>query len=122
MEGAYGVGPVVVPRLTPVGSRTEAFIGTYLLMRDAELDTTGVRALVERGLGQLLRYRWAPGPVHLLANPEAAYGAVPGSPVDLTSRNDFTQHAGSSWIRWLEILREEADPASSTASDPESAD
>ncbi len=108
VEGGYGVGPVVVPRLTPVGSRSEAFIGTYLMMRDAGLDTAGVRGVVERGLRQLLRYRWAPGPTHLLADPAGAHGAVPGSPVDLSARNDFTQHAGSSWIRWLEVLEEEA--------------
>ncbi|MEM6959361.1 MAG: hypothetical protein AAF411_10900 [Myxococcota bacterium] len=111
VEGGYGVGPVVVPRLTPVGSRSEAFIGTYLMMQDAGVDTAGVRALVERGLGQLLRYRWAPGPTHLFADPAGARGGVPGSPTDLTSRNDFTQHAGSSWIRWYEVLQGEAQPA-----------
>ena len=105
--GAYGVGPVVMPRLTPVGSRTEAFIGTYLMLRDAGMETAGVRALVERGLGQLLRYRWAPGPTHLFADPGGAQGGVPGSPIDLSARNDFVQHAGSSWVRWLEVLQEE---------------
>ena len=108
VEGGYGVGPVLIPRLTPVGSRTEAFIATYQLMKHRGLDTTRVRGVVERGLGQLLRYRWAPGPTHLLADPIAARGAVPGSLVDLTSRNDFTQHAGSAWIRWAAVLREEA--------------
>ncbi len=107
VAGAFGVGPVVVPRLTPVGSRTEAFVGTYLLMKHEGMDTEGVRAVVERGLGQLLRWRWAPGPTHHFADPEAAVGGLPGSPVDLTSRNDFVQHAGSAWIRWAEVLREE---------------
>lgn len=107
VEGAYGAGPVIVPRLTPVGSRTEAFINTYLLFQHHGADTTEIRALIERGLGQLLRYRWAPGPTHLLANPRAAQGGMPGSPVDLTSRNDFVQHAGSAWIRWAEVLRSE---------------
>ncbi len=107
VEGAFGVGPVVVPRLTPVGSRTEAFVGTYLLMDHEGMDTAGVRAVVERGLGQLLRWRWAPGPTHFFADPAGARGGVPGSPVDLTSRNDFVQHAGSAWIRWAEVLREE---------------
>lgn len=111
VKGAFGVGPVIVPRLTPVGSRTEAFVGTYLLMDHEGMDTAGVRAVVERGLGQLLRWRWAPGPTHHFADPEGAYGGVPGSPVDLTSRNDFVQHAGSAWIRWAEVLREEREGA-----------
>lgn len=110
-EGAYGVGPVVVPRLTPVGSRSEAFVGTYEMMRDAGMDTTQVRRVVERGLEQLLRYQFRPGPTHLFADPEGAYGAIPGSPVDLRCRNDFTQHAGSSFVRWYEVLQEEAQTA-----------
>ena len=36
---------------------------------------------------------------------------MPGSPVDLTVRNDFVQHAGSAWIRWAEVLREEREAA-----------
>lgn len=107
VEGGYGVGPIILPRLTPVGSRTEAFIGTYLLLRQHGQDTTRARAVVERGLGQLLRWRWAPGPTHLFASPLRAHGGMPGSPVELVSRNDFVQHAGSAWIRWAEVLREE---------------
>ncbi|AKF03459.1 hypothetical protein [Sandaracinus amylolyticus] len=107
VEGGYGVGPLLLPRLTPVGSRTEAFINTYLLLRHHGRDTSRARAVVERGLGQLLRWRWAPGPTHLFARPERALGGMPGSQVDLTSRNDFVQHAGSAWIRWAEVLREE---------------
>ncbi len=106
-EGGFGVGPVLLPRLTPVGSRTEAFINTYLLRQHHGLDTTQARAVVERGLGELLRWRWAPGPTHLFADPTGAFGGMPGSPVDLTSRNDFVQHAGSAWIRWAQVLREE---------------
>jgi hypothetical protein len=74
-------------------------------------DTTLAREVVERGLAELLRWRWAPGPTHLFADPEGAYGGTPGSPVDLTARNDFVQHAGSAWIRWAEVLREEREAA-----------
>ncbi|MEO0323498.1 MAG: hypothetical protein AAF447_11120 [Myxococcota bacterium] len=105
--GAYGVSAFLLPRLTPVGSRTEAFIGTYQLLAHRGEDTTVARRVVERGLGALLRWRWAPGPTHLLADPEAAQGGLPGSPVDLTVRNDFVQHAGSSWVRWSDVLKAE---------------
>jgi len=107
VAGMYGVGPLVVPRLTPVGSRSEAFISTYEMARLAGVDTARPRRLVERGLAALLRWSWNPGPVHLLYRPTEARGGVPGSPVDLDVRNDFVQHAGSAIIRWAEILREE---------------
>lgn len=105
--GAYGFGPVVVPRLTPVGSRTEAFIQTYRLARHRGAPTRHLRAHIERGLSQLLRYRWAPGPTHLFARPGAAHGGVPGSPAELTVRNDFVQHAGSAFIEWADVLKRE---------------
>lgn len=106
-RGAYGVGPLLVPRLTPVASRTEAFISTYEMARRAGHDTAALRAQVERGLGMLLRWRWSPGPTHLLADPPAAHGGIPGSPVQLEVRNDFVQHAASAMIRWADILHRE---------------
>ncbi|MEM9067885.1 MAG: hypothetical protein AAGE52_05240 [Myxococcota bacterium] len=107
VAGSYGVGPLIMPRLTPVGSRTEAFVSTYQLVKHHGQPTDEIRALVERGLGMLLRWRWAPGPTHLLADPMGAHGGMPGSPVDLNARNDFVQHAGSAWIRWADVLRQE---------------
>ncbi len=110
VAGAYGAGPLIVPRITPVGSRSEAFVSTYELFKHYRRDTTELRALIERGLGQLLRWRFAPGPTHLLADPARAHGGVPGSPVDLTVRNDYVQHAGSAWIRWADVLRRARNP------------
>ena len=106
-SGGYGVGPLLVPRLTPVASRTEAFISTYEMAERAGHDTVELRAQVERGLGMLLRYRWDPGPTHLLADPLEAHGGIPGSPVELEVRNDYVQHACSAMIRWSEILDRE---------------
>jgi hypothetical protein len=106
-EGGYGVGPFLVPRLTPAGSRTEALVAIYQAAKERGAETGELRTLIERGLGFLLRWRWAPGPAYLLADPTAAYGAVPGTPVDAVVRNDYIQHAGSSWIRWASILQQE---------------
>lgn len=119
VSGGYGVGPVLLPRLTPVGSRTEAFVSTYQLLKQRGEPTDEVRALVERGLGMLLRWRWAPGPTHLLAHPAEARGGMPGSPIDLTVRNDFVQHGGSAWIRWADVLRVEREAAGSTSNSDE---
>ncbi len=104
VEGAYGVGPLIIPRLTPVGSRTEAFISTYVAAERAGIEDAALRHQIEAGLAMLLAYRWAPGPTHLLANPGAAHGGIPATGVDLTVRNDFVQHAGSAMIRWADVL------------------
>ncbi len=112
VSGAYGVGPLLVPRLTPVGSRTEAFVSTYQLFKHHGERTDELRALIERGLGMLLRWRWSPGPTHLFADPMGALGGMPGSPLDLDARNDFVQHAGSAWIRWADVLRREREGGS----------
>jgi hypothetical protein len=111
VSGSYGVGPVIVPRLTPVASRTEAFVSTYEMAKRAGAPTDETRAQIERGLAMLLRWRWAPGPTHLLGDPAGAFGGLPGSPVDLSVRNDFIQHAGSAMLRWSEIVRAEAGQA-----------
>jgi hypothetical protein len=107
IAGSYGVGPLLVPRLTPVASRSEAFISTYVAARRRGIDDSALRRQIEAGLGMLLAHRWAPGPTHLLANPVAARGGIPATPVDLTVRNDFVQHACSAMIRWADVLRSE---------------
>jgi hypothetical protein len=107
IQGAYGVGPLLLPRLTPTASRTEAAISTYQMARKYGRDTADMREQIEAGLELLLRYRWAPGPSYLFFNPQAATGGVPGSPVDLTARNDFVQHAGSAMLLWADIKQME---------------
>ena len=114
-SGAYGVGPLILPRLTPIASRTEAFVSTYELAEQHGVHDGALRQQIERGLGALLRYRWAPGPTYLLANPLDARGGIPGSPADLTVRNDFMQHAGCAMIRWAEQLRLERTRAARAA-------
>lgn len=106
-EGSYGVGPLFLPRLTPVASRTEAFISTYEMLRDAEHPSPRqlrlLQSQIEKGLGFMARFQWRPGPVHLFADPERAHGGFPGSPAELICRNDYAQHAGSAMLRWSEI-------------------
>jgi hypothetical protein len=109
-EGAYGVGPLVTPRLTPVGSRTEAGIATFdaasrarlgdaLAVSPAELSRLDVQ--MRRSLALLLRHQLRPGLRYLFAAPDAVEGAMPGSEVDWQLRIDYAQHTGSALIRWL---------------------
>ena len=108
-EGMYGFGPLVTPRLTPVGSRCEAGIATL----DAAARAAGTSSAVSpaelarlddemrRSLAVLLRHQFRPGPRHLFAAPAAVEGAMPGSEVDWQLRIDYAQHMGSAMIRWL---------------------
>ncbi len=103
-EGAFGLGPVVTPRLTPAGSRTEAAIATWEAARLAGVDAVELDALeqqIRKSLALLIRHQLRPGPRHLFADPAAVYGAMPGSEVDWQLRIDYAQHAGSAMVRWL---------------------
>lgn len=105
-DGAYQLGTVVTPRLTPAASRCEAGLATLriatLVGRPAD-ERRALDAQLRRSLALLLREQFRPGPTHLFADPEAVRGAFPGSPVDYQLRIDYAQHAGSALVRWLEL-------------------
>jgi hypothetical protein len=118
-DGAYGAGPVLTPRLTPVGSRSEAGIATLAAARQAGLtarETGPLEAQLRRSLALLLRHQLgAPSarlaaPRYLLADPDAVAGAMPGSAVDWRLRIDYAQNTGSALVRWLSLHT----PAAST--------
>ncbi len=105
-EGAYGVGPLPTPRLTPAGSRGEAGLATLDAARrdgvpQAELDA--LTGQMRRSLALLLRHQLLPGMSYLFADPLAVRGAIPGSEVDWQLRIDYAQHAGSAMVRWLAL-------------------
>ncbi len=103
-DGAYGVGPIVTPRLTPAGSRSEAGIATLDAGLRAGLPAAALEPLekqLRRSLAMLMRHQLRPGPTHLFASPEAVEGAMPGSEVDWALRIDYAQHTGSALVRWL---------------------
>lgn len=107
VDGAYGVGPFVTPRLTPVGSRSEATLATLDAARRAGRPREVLDALdvqLRRSLALLLRQQLALSaggyPRYLMADPEAVDGAMPGSEVDWTIRIDYAQHGGNALLRW----------------------
>lgn len=108
-DGAYGVGPVVTPRLTPVGSRSEAGIATLAAARQAGVPAAECAALesqLRRSLALLLRHQLGSAvaaPRYLFADPDAVAGAMPGSAVDWRLRIDYAQHTGSALVRWLDL-------------------
>jgi len=105
-DGAYQVGPVVTPRLTPVASRSEAGVATLAAAEKAGWPKGEVELLrdqLRRSLALLLRHQLPATNAHLLADPDAVRGAMPGSEVDWVLRIDYAQHAGSAMVRWLEL-------------------
>jgi hypothetical protein len=103
-DGAYGFGPVVTPRLTPAGSRSEAGLATLDAARRAGRSPGELEPLerqLRRSLAMLLRHQFRPGPRHLFADPDAVEGALPGSEVDWALRIDYEQHTGGALVRWL---------------------
>jgi len=113
-DGAFSVGPLVTPRVTPVASRSEAAVATLdaaLRAKAPKEQAEQIDALevqLRRSLAFVLRNQLRPGLTYLFADPAAVYGAVPGSPVDWQLRIDYAQHAGSAMIRWLEVERARA--------------
>ncbi len=104
--GAFAVGPLVTPRLTPVASRCEAAVATrhaLALAGGAPAELAALDRQLKSSLALLVRQQLQPGAAHLFADPQAVHGAMPGSEVDWQLRIDYAQHAGSAMLRWLEV-------------------
>lgn len=105
-DGALGVGPLITPRFTPVASRCEAGIATLAAATRAQVDPKELAALkeqIKRSLALLARQQFHGQLEHLMANPVAIRGGMPGSEVDWQLRIDYAQHAGSAMMRWLAL-------------------
>ena len=104
-DGAYGVGPIVTPHLTPAGSRAEAGLATLDAATRAGRPAEELAILdrqMRRSLAMLLRHQ-LPGREYLFVDPSAIDGAMPGSEVDWQVRIDYAQHTGSALVRWLHV-------------------
>jgi hypothetical protein len=97
-DGAYGFGPFLTPRITPVASRCEAAVATLDAATRAGVSARELAPLerqIRRSLALLLRQQFRPGPAHLFSDPAAVEGALPASAVDWHLRIDFAQHAAN---------------------------
>jgi hypothetical protein len=103
-SGAFGVGPVLLPRVTMAASRVEALVPIYRLLLRRGRQNEPLRQMLERSVGLLLRMRWDEKDAHLFARPAAAMGGMPSTMADLTSRADMVQHAGSALLGWADVL------------------
>ena len=103
VSGAFGVGPVLLPRVTMAASRVEALVPIYRLQLERGRQDEPLRMLLERSIGLLLRMGWDGRETHLFARPVAAMGGMPSTMAELHSRADMVQHAGSALLGWAEL-------------------
>lgn len=107
IDGGFGFGPLVQPRMAAAGSRSEAGVATLVAAEAAGVDASEIRALdhqIRRAIALIMRQQFRPGPTHLFANPEAVHGGLPVSPIELAIRIDVPQHAGCAMIRYARYL------------------
>lgn len=104
LAGAFTITPFFMPHNTPVGSRTEANIATYLLSRawnrPDELLADTIRLSVRYLVDQQIR----PDDAYLFPDPDAATGGMFQTPVRPLVRIDFVQHAASAMLRSLSLF------------------
>jgi hypothetical protein len=110
LAGAYSVTPFFVPHNTPVGSRSEAMISSYLLTKYHGKPDARIRRQVLAAVTYLLRQQIGPDSDFFTPTPFAD-GAMPSSPIDRTVRIDYVQHACSAMLRAIELLADEGAPA-----------
>jgi hypothetical protein len=115
-DGAYGVGPLPTPHLTPAGSRSESGLATLDAARRAgrpAAELTAIEQDMRRSLAMLLRHQFRSRPArraYLLADPAAEDGGMPASEADWQIRIDYAQHSGCALLRWLALQPTRATP------------
>ncbi|HEU5055401.1 MAG TPA: hypothetical protein VFU21_02695 [Kofleriaceae bacterium] len=115
LAGLYGVTPFVVPNNTPVGSRTEAMLSSYLLDRHHGRDNQPLREQILRSMRFALRQQVRPDGDFAWPAAGLPLGAVTASPTSPVVRIDYVQHICSAMIRTAAIL----DPSISRAAGDE---
>lgn len=106
-DGAYSPNVISPPRFTGSASRMEAGVATLAVAKRAGLPEDEVEVLehgVRRTLSFLLRHFYLPGPTHLMPDPRALHGGIPGGVTDLNVRIDYPQHAGAALLRYLRLI------------------
>ncbi len=99
LAGTYGVTPFIVPNNTPVGSRSEAMISTYLLGQHHGEPSEPLRQQILRSMRYALRQQVRPASEYWVAASAQGRGAIASSTIDPTVRIDYVQHVSSAMLR-----------------------
>jgi hypothetical protein len=100
--GAYGFSPLLPPHATPVGSRSEAMLSAWSLLKKTAPDSRAAadtREQILRGMRFLLQHQLDDDAAYLMPSPEAARGGILMSDVKRYIRIDFVQHLCSAMLR-----------------------
>ena len=105
LVGAYSVTPFFVPNNTPIGSRSEAMISSYLLTTYHGRPDENIRQQVLRSMAYLLRQQ-VRAESDWYTPARAAEGGMPTSAINRSVRIDMVQHTCSAMLRAIPLLSE----------------
>lgn len=108
--GGFGITPFFIPHNTPVGSRSEANVATYLLSQHLGRPDPLVLDTVRRAMRYLVDQQIRPESAYLLPNPKAAVGGLTQTPIRAQIRIDYVQHAAAAMVRALPLIPEKPWP------------
>ncbi len=103
LAGSYSVTPFFVPHNTPVGSRSEAMISSYLLTKYHGRPDERIRRQVLLAMSYVLRQQIRPDN-DWFTPARAPHGAMSSSSIDRNVRIDMVQHTCSAMLRSIELL------------------
>lgn len=112
--GSFGVSPLIAPRVTPAGSRSESAGATLAALLQAHPDSKDIgwlRQQFELGLEFSLKNQVRAFDSVAMDKPDLVRGGFPTSTVDGDIRIDTVQHVGAGMIRWLELQPKPASAA-----------
>lgn len=105
--GSFGVSPLIAPRVTPAGSRSESAGATLAALLKAHPDSKDIgwlRAQFELGIAFTMQNQVRSFDAIATDKPEVVRGGFPMTTVDGDIRIDTVQHVGAAMIRWLDLL------------------
>jgi hypothetical protein len=104
LAGGYGLGPMLAPHDTPVGSRSECVISVWRMARRLGWPSDRLREQILAALEFLLLRQLGDDQLWLAPNPPPARGGIPLSDVKPLVRIDSVQHACLALLRATELL------------------
>lgn len=106
LYGSFVITPFFLPHNTPVGSRTEANVATYLLSQRRGEPQPEILQTIHRSIRYLVDQQIRPESAYLYLSPQAATGGMMQTPGRASIRIDYVQHAAAAMARALPLIPE----------------
>lgn len=110
LRGSFGITPFFMPHNTPVGSRSEANVATYLLSERWGRPDAEVRDTVLRAVRYLVDQQYTEERYYLFRAPQRASGGMGQTPIRSSVRIDYVQHSAAAMVRALPMVPEKPWP------------